>query len=66
MVRCSSLLGLVALTLGALAVAALAREPARPALSPATAADANPAPAWGGPRLAAAPAPTFHARFSLN
>jgi hypothetical protein len=66
MVRCPSLLGLMALTLGALAVAALAREPTRPALPPAAPAGADRAPTLSGPRLATVPALAFHVRFSLN
>jgi hypothetical protein len=61
----SSLLGVMFLTAGVLAVAALAKGPARPAPSPSPAGD-NPALAHGVPRLSALPAPSFHARFSLN
>jgi hypothetical protein len=62
--RCPSLLGMVFLTLGVLAVAALAQEPAVSAPPPP--AEDNPAPTRGSLRLATPPTPAFHARFSLN
>jgi hypothetical protein len=61
--RCPPLLGLVVLTLGALAVTALAR---RPAPRPPTPSGGGLPPARGGRGLGILPGPAFHARFSLN
>jgi hypothetical protein len=57
-----SLLGMMFLTAGVVAVAALAKGPKRPALPAAPARRI----ARDLSRLATLPAPTFHARFSLN
>jgi hypothetical protein len=63
MVRCFSLLGMVAFALGVVALAAVSRKAAA---IPAPQRGPLPAPAGDKPRLSVFPALAFHAPFSLN